>query len=400
MTKKTNDKNIGRDLIALLFYGKSSRRFLFATVASFSFSIAVILCTIGLMDGFETILRTALKRSSGDIAITNSRGFFVIDREFTELLQTEKVQDYTSLVQTQGFLIAHELTKGVVIRGVEPLSFNRVTHLDINPFHEEVVIGQALARELNLKIGDDVVLTFASGNEALGNQPLISRFKISTIINHGIYEKDLRFIYLNQAKLSGILGNHQNNKFNQVLVNLPLGLDVAKVAKRLNQFLPANFIAKPYWAEFSTLLEAVKVEKVSISLVLQLIVVISIFNVMAFVIYLNEKRTREIFLLKALGVNQKTLSNAWLKIVFFIWILSCFVSLILTAIFNQLLKHLSVFKLPGDIYVLSELSLDLHSQVVGLVFLLALIWVMIISFITFGRFKKNSVAQNLRKEFS
>lgn len=400
MTKKSKQHDLGRDLIALLFYGKSSRRFLLATVASFSFSIAVILCTIGLMDGFETILRSALKRASGDITITNSRGFFVIDHAFTELLQEEKVLDYTALVQTQGFLIAHEVTKGVVIRGVEHQSFNRVTHLDINPFHDEVTIGDALARELNVKVGDEVVLTFASGNEAMGNQPLLSRFKVSSIISHGIYEKDLRFIYLNQAKLADILGNPSNNKFNQILLNLREGQDIAQTTKRLNQFLATDFVVKAYWAEFSTLLEAVKVEKVSISLVLQLIVVISIFNVMAFVIYLNEKRTQEIFLLKALGVDQKTLTSAWLKIVFFIWIVSCLVSLGLTGIFNQLLKHLSVFQLPGDIYVLSGLRLDLHYQVVGLVFLLALIWVMIISLITFGRFKKHSVAQNLRKEFS
>lgn len=391
---------IGRDVIDLLFYGQSSRRFLLATVASFSFSIAVILCTLGLMDGFETILRTALKRSSGDIIISHTRGFFSIDKEFTDLLQSEKVLDFTSLIQTQGFLIADEVTKGVVIRGVDPLSFNRVTQLEINPLSDEVIVGVALARELNLKPGSEVVLTFASGNEAIGNQPLLSRFKIASTISHGIYEKDLRFIYLNQAKLASILGNSENNKFNQVLLNLPPGNDIKTATKKLNQLLPADFSVKAYWSEFSTLLEAVKVEKLSISFVLQLIVVISIFNVMAFVIYLNEKRTREIFLLKALGIDQKTLSKAWLKIVFFVWLLSCIVSLILTFIFDQLLKHLPIFKLPGDIYVLSDLSLDLQYSVVGLVFLLALIWVMIISFITFGRFKKNSVAQNLRKEFS
>ena len=84
----------------------------------------------------------------------------------------------------------------------------------------------------------------------------------------------------------------------------------------------------------------------------------------------------------------------------FVWAISCVLSLFMTGLFNQLLKHLSIFKLPGDIYVLSDLSLDLHPEAIGLVFILALVWVMIISFITFGRFKKSSVAQNLRKEFS
>jgi ABC-type lipoprotein release transport system permease subunit len=193
-----------------------------------------------------------------------------------------------------------------------------------------------------------------------------------------------------------ILG--QQGKINTLLIKSP-NPDIGFFAKKLNGLLPDSFEVKPYWNEFKVLLEAVSVEKYSIGVVLQLIVVVSIFNILAFVIYLNEKRSQEIFLLRALGVSQKRLGHLWFSMILFIWIAACLCSVILTEVFNQMLKHLDILQLPGEIYVLSDLELYLDLKSYFLVFLLAGVWVLIIAGITVLRRNKQGIVTELKKGF-
>lgn len=386
-----------RDLIKTLALNKSSAQFLVLTVLSFSFSIAVILGTIGLMDGFETILKKYLKKSSGDFIIRHSDGFFTYNERLKDALNVKSLKNYSLVIQTEGFLIYDDLSKGVVLKGIDPSTFNDVGQLNITPESEDIVIGEALAKELGIGVNANVTLAFGSGNQSLENRPNLEIFRVSQIIKHGIYEKDMRFVYLSRNKLQSILGSQ--NRYNLIVGNFKKGADIQTEVKKLNQALPAYYQCRPYWSEFSSLLDAVKVEKYSITIILQLIVIISIFNIVSFIYFLNEKRSQEIFILRALGVSGKKLFAIWMTIIFLIWAASCVTGVILTEVFNFLLQNLEILQLPGDIYVLSNLSLVLGMNDYLLVFLIALFWVLLIAGFVFFRNKNQSVISMLKKEF-
>lgn len=73
-------------IFKIITEGKASGRFLAGALLSFSFSIAVILSTIGLMDGFENTLKSALKNASGDFIVTNENGFFMSQKVHLSLI--------------------------------------------------------------------------------------------------------------------------------------------------------------------------------------------------------------------------------------------------------------------------------------------------------------------------
>src|SRR5690606_13320737 len=150
------------------------------------------------------------------------------------------------------------------------------------------------ARQLQVEVGDDIALTFARGNESAEGLPLIRVFTVTSLVKHGIYQKDLRFIYLNINDLGELLG--VGNKVNTIIIaqenaNVPLeSLEgIRQAQKDLRMQLDSGYLVRPFWSEYSFLIEAVKVEKFSISLILQLIVVVAVFNIIAFVIYIMEK---------------------------------------------------------------------------------------------------------------
>lgn len=399
-------KNSKFELFLNLFTDqKSLLKFGIAVVIGFGFSIAVILSTLGIMDGFERSLKVGLKKSNGDLTLNYRNGFFKFDQKIKDVLIKNHLTKFSPLVQTESFLVVDEESKGVLVKGIDDI-YGEIVGLKIKLTANEIAIGSEIAKQLKLKIGDEVTLAFAKGNKEIKNLPGLTRYKISSIVEHGIYQKDSRLVYLPLAEVQNVL--ELSDRINSIAMNIDQNelknLDQEKVfAEKISNLkldLGSDFYLKPYWKEFSSLIEAVKVEKVMIALILQLVVVISIFNVLAFIIFVNEKKSKELFLFKALGLSQKMLSSLWFKLVMLCWLFSCVISIFLVQIFKILLKYIWFFKLPAEIYYMPRMEMYLSLKDYFIVFFMAFIWINLITFILLRRIRKKSLLEGLRQEFA
>jgi ABC-type lipoprotein release transport system permease subunit len=400
--------------LLLIFLGnKSALKMAISVVMGVAFSISVILATIGIMDGFVKSLRQGLARSSGELIIHSESGFFNYDNELKSVFESYNVKNQAPIIVTEGFLITGETSKGVLVKGIDS-SFAKVTGLNITPVEGEAVIGKELALALSLVKGDSVVIAFANGNEQFSTLPLLIRLKISEIVEHGIYQKDLRFVYINQKTLQESL--KLEGKVNTVLLNVPSVSGDARTnagdnrddseiitnfRAKLIQTLPFDMVVKPYWSEYEYIVDAVKVEKNIISLILQLVVIIAMFNVLAFLIYLREDNLKELFLLRALGLSGKGVVKIWAILVAIIGPVSCGLSIVFVKFFDYCLRSWDIFKLPGDVYTLGgplKISLELNDYL--FVFGVSLVWLILVVFIISWRFRNHPISGGLRKEFA
>ena len=394
-----------RSILRIVLHGRSATNILLATVLSFTFSIAVILCTFGLMDGFDHLLKSGLRHSSGDVIVTSRRGFFTYDEEFSSEIRKSSPLAIAPIIQTEGFALHSGKSRGVLIRGIEDKNFSDATGLKVVTEDNGVVIGEELAKALGVKMGDEIALTFGRGNESAQSLPGIKVFKVSGIIHHGIYQKDLRYIYVQRKDLASLLDIGE--RVNMLILSVedpkvPLeNLEVVRSFQSdLRGILDPDFNIRPFWNEYAFLIEAVKVEKFSISLILQLIVVVAVFNIMAFVIYIMEKKAQDFFFLRAVGLSLKSLMKFWLVSVIIMWALSCLGAHLLSQIFNWCLQNLSFLQIPGEIYVLSSLSIRLDLMAYLTVYFLSLVWILLAGIGGYFRLKNRSIIQGLRQEFS
>jgi ABC-type lipoprotein release transport system permease subunit len=391
-------------ILKIALHGRSAGKILLATVFSFTFSIAVILCTFGLMDGFDHLLKSGLRHSSGDILITNRKGFFSLSPEFSEILNKIKPLSVSPVIQTEAFALFGDMSRGVLVRGINAEDFSRSIGLKLSVSPGGVVIGEELAKQFNIKLGDSLSLTFGKGNETASSLPTIQTFQVTSFIKHGIYQKDLRFIYLDRSELGTILGIKK--KINLVVISaekpgtLKSLLPITHKSNELKKTLSSEFLVKPFWDEYDFLIEAVKVEKFSISLILQLIVLVAIFNIVAFVIYIMEKKAQDFFFLRAVGLSLKDISRFWFFSVLLIWGISCFGAHLLSNLFNWCLQNLSILKIPGEIYVLSSLSIDLDFLAYSTVYGISFVWILVAALIGYFRLKRRPIMQGLRQEFN
>jgi ABC-type lipoprotein release transport system permease subunit len=389
----------------IVLHGRSAVKILLATIFSFTFSIAVVLCTFGLMDGFDHLLKSGLRHSSGDLLITNRTGFFRMTDDLKRQLTEVKPLAVAPVIQTEAFALSGEISKGVLVRGIESKNFSEATGLQVTVPSGGIVIGEELAKQLKIKTGDSVALTFAKGNESSESLPMIQTFSLSSIIRHGIYQKDLRLVYLNRTDLSDIL--ELGNKVNLVIlstenVNRPLESlgPILEDQQILRSHLDNEFIVRPFWNEYDFLIEAVKVEKFSISLILQLIVVVAVFNIIAFVIYIMEKKAQDFFFLRAVGMSLSSLTRFWFISVLIIWSVSCLGAHLASIFFNWSLKHVPFLQIPGEIYVLSSLNIKLDFLAYVTVYGISLIWILLAAFVGYIRMRRRPIIQGLRQEFS
>jgi ABC-type lipoprotein release transport system permease subunit len=325
-------------------------------------------------------------------------GFFVLNQELKTKLSESNVTAFSGLVQTESFLIVDEESRGVLVKGIEA-TYQDIIGIPIgNLAANEVAIGSEIAKLNHLKIGNEIVLAFGRGNQEIKSLPLLLRLKVAKIVEHGIYQKDSRLVYMRLDEIQKIL--EFKNKINIVAINIGDKEKIESVLTQLRDTMGHDFYFKPYWKEFSPLLEAVKVEKFMISLILQLVVVISVFNILAMIIFINEKKSKELFLFKALGVSQKAMGNLWLELVLVIWAAACFFSVIFIEFFKLLLAKLWLFELPAEIYYMPRLELFLSWKDYAFVFLLALFWIFIITYLLLRKLMQKSLLEGLRQEFA
>lgn len=392
--------------LTLFLDNPTTIKFAVGVLAGMAFSIAVILSTMGIMDGFDRSLKQGLKRSVGDVGMHSRYGFFTLNEDLRRKFDENEIQIFSALVQTESFLIYNEESRGVLVKGVDE-TYAEVVGIPLALKAGEVAIGSEIAKINQINKGDEVVLAFAKGNVSLKSMPALERFRVAEVIKHGIYQKDSRLVYVRLDEVQRIL--ELNRKVNMISFNVPNsknGTEPVNI-ERIEKFLPHlrqefgnNYFFKPYWREFAPLIQAVKAEKVMISLILQMVVVISIFNILAFIIFINEKKSKELFLFKALGLSRKALSDLWMKLVLLMWGLSCVLSLVFVQIFKFALLKLSIFELPSEIYYMPRIELFLSWKDYLFVFALTLVWVLIITYYLLRRLKQKSLLEGLRQEFA
>lgn len=375
-----------------------------ATFFSFTFSIAVILCTFGLMDGFDHLLKTGLRQSTGDVILTNKKGFFRQD-EISSAVDSSRPLSAAAVIQTEAFALANGGSQGVLVKGVDSGTFFEVSGLSIKTGASQIVIGEELAKSLSVKIGDNLALALGKGNESGGALPSIRVFQVADIIKHGIYQKDLRFVYLGRPELAELLGVEDRINMmiftyfpiNQAITDLE---PISTKALDLRMGLSGDYRVRPFWDEYAFLIEAVRVEKFSISLILQLIVLVAVFNIIAFVIFVMEKKAQDFFFLRAVGLSLNDILKFWLKSILILWAFSCVGAWGLSHVFNWSLHNLPIFKVPGQIYVLSELSIRLDTLDYVTVSAISLFWVLVAASIGYFRLRNRPIIQGLRQEFN
>jgi lipoprotein-releasing system permease protein len=273
--------------------------------------VAALIVILSVMNGFEFELRERLLSMSAHGSIShNNESISDWQPTYETILKDNDVLSVSPIISIQGMLRNDQNNQGVEINAVIPsyedeIIDNKVRFLQggmeaLKPGLNSILLGRALARNLNVMIGDTLLLLIPSVNDYQEIEPILDRFIVRGIFEAGIQEYDstLALVHLEDVqKLIGIDGVSEL-RFNSIDPML-----ASVISERLVSSLGKGFVGRDWTIENASYFRAIKLEKTMMSIMLLMVIGVAAFNIVAsLIMVVTEKRT-DIAVLRTLGMS-------------------------------------------------------------------------------------------------
>ena len=246
----------------------------------------------------------------------------------------------------------------VLERGVTDLA-GSVVHGNLKALEHEhdrvlggVIIGEALARNLGVFVGDTVtVLTQHSVTMSpIGLLPRPRRLQVVGIFNLGLYEYDNTFGFVT-LEVAGRLFSKESVDLMQLRVaDLD---DAAAVAEAVPETLGANYYAQG-WNELNEpLFSALWLEKMAISISVGLITLVAALNIVASLIRLVMEKSRDIAILRTMGATSRSIRGIFVLQGGIIGLVGTCVGAVSGFVISRVADRYQLIQIPGDVYPIS-----------------------------------------------
>ena len=373
--------------------------------------VAILIIVMSVMNGFKTDLTKKILGLNPHIVIQPNS--FIIDDDYISKLKN-KFQDIniTKSFSGEGIVISNDNAKGVILKGInknekKTIKFlkKNITSGDIQAFkNNHIFIGTELAYNLNLKKGDNIsLMSSAFVATPLGSLPKQENFKIAGTFNTGFLEFDQNIIFLDIDDALSIFDKEEKDKNIEIYLKDPLEADSYK--KKIEILNPNYFIYT--WSDLNkSFFSALKVERNVMFIILTLIVIVAAFNIISGLTILIKNKTKEIAILKTLGLSNQSIKKSFFLTGFSIGIFATTSGIILGVLFSHNIEKLrillsSVFNIeifPSDIYFLEKLPSEISFYSISIIFILSLVVSAIASYLPAMSISKMKTFRALKYE--
>ena len=334
--------------------------------------VATLIIVMSVMNGFRTELTNKILGFNPHITIKPYSD--KIGEDF--YLQIKDEYENSKIIKTfssEAVIMMSDTAKGVLIRGIEKDSLNQISILKNNIIDGKIsnfengttIIGKQLAIDLGVVVGDKLnIMSSTPSSTMLGMIPKQSTYKIISVFNSGLYEYDRNVIFFNINDSLSFFEKNSDDINIEIYLNDPLNADIYK--KEI-QDKNSNFFVNS-WSDLNkSFLSALKVERNVMFLILTLIIIVAAFNIISGLTILIKNKTKEIAILKALGLSKKSIIKSFFLTGFLIGLFATLVGVILGVLFSVYIEQIrqflsTIFNLqifPPDIYFLEEMPSEI-----------------------------------------
>ena len=356
--------------------------------------VAILIIVMSVMNGFKTELTNKILGLNPHVVI-QPNGYNIDEKYISKIENNFKDISISKTYSGEGIIIINEQAKGIILKGVnseekkikEFLEKNIVSG-DVKKFKKNnVFIGSELAFNLNLIEGDKInLMSSAFVATPLGSLPKQENFSIAGIFNTGFIEFDQNIIFLTTEDALSIFDKDVKDQNLEIYLKDPLEANsYKKQIEKLNQ----NYFIYT-WSDLNkSFFSALKVERNVMFIILTLIIIVAAFNIISGLTILIKNKTKEIAILKTLGLNNTSIKKSFFltgfTIGFFATVSGIFLGILFSSNIERVRIFLStVFKLeifPSDIYFLEKLPSEISLNSVFIIFILSLLVSAIASYI-------------------
>ena len=340
------------------------------SILGVALGVGALVVVLGVYNGLTTDMRDKiLGANAHGIVMSHLPGAFARKPDLAErICAVPGVTGATPFIYTEVMLSTPGGVKGVVLRGIEPETAPKVLSIlqslrtgSVDGLTTSgtpgIIIGEELARRLNLVLGSRLNLLSPSGQRSsTGYSPRIRPFEVAGIFKTGMFEYDSSLAFVTLAAARDVLGLGED-----FLTGMEITVaDVFRAdetADRLASEIGAPFYVRTWMDMNANLFAALKLEKIGMFILLAMVVLIGSFSIVATLVMLVMEKTRDIAVMMSMGATQAMIRRIFMLQGAIIGLVGTLLGYALGLSVGWLLKKYQFIKLPENVYTLDHLPI-------------------------------------------
>jgi lipoprotein-releasing system permease protein len=343
--------------------------------------VMVLVVVIAVMSGFQSELKNQILGIEAHLLVMRYNDWIEdYPRIVKNIEDVEGVHSAMAFVHGQGMLRAAGGVSGVVLRGVAP--HKRTVTVKTRSGRElgdiladraaiseiPVVLGAVLAGKLQLSVGDDAVLMVVSGlHSETGRLPRMHRMKVVGLFETGMHQYDGVMGFVDIHRLQTMIG--VGDLATGIEVRLDNPDDVASVGEKILTSIGYRYWVNNWKQMHRNLFYMLMVQKFLMYIILTLIIVVAAFNVSSALIMMVREKTKDIAILRAMGASRSSVRRIFLGKGMVIGSVGISIGVTAGLLVCALLARYQFIELPGDVYFLTTLPVQIKAVDLGAIVL-------------------------------
>ena len=357
-----------------------------------SLGVAVLIIVMSVMNGFRAELINKIVGFNSHITIksyNNTIDFRKTNNSNLELISKNIVFSNSG----EAIILKDNTSKGVILRGYKTDEFLNLEIVNNKKFkgdksnleNNAISIGNELSFAFDLKLGDEITLMSPSGIETIvGSMPKQKTFRINSIFNSGLADFDNNIAFINLETLEEFFNYQKENRNLEIYLKKPNNIEPQK--ELVQNIFKDEFVYT--WADMNnSLFSALKVERNVMFIILSLIIIVAAFNIISGLTILVKNKTKDIAILKSIGVLNQSIVKIFFLIGLIIGTSATIFGIFLGVTFSIYIENLrqflssafSISLFPEEIYFLSKMPSEINLTSILIIAISSIIITMIVS---------------------
>ena len=365
-------------IIAFRYLKPKKKEGFLKVISIFSFTgialgVAILIIVMSVMNGFRTELINKILGFNPHI-IVKAYEKKINQKKLDEHELLNKISRISLTFSGQSILINRENTTGILVRSyynddIDKINLikNGIIDGSLESFTRNTIsIGKELAISLNLILGDEVTLMSTSNLQTpFGNLPLQEKFRISSVFSTGLAEFDQNVIFMPFDNANSLFELSDTDINLEIFLKKP---DKAQsLKKEIQEIFEDHYVYT--WEDLNkSFFAALKVERNVMFIILTLIIIVAAFNIISGLTILVKNKTKEIAILRTLGLSKKSITKIFFTVGFTIGFLATFTGVVFGVLFSYYIEEIRslitlIFNIrlfPEEIYFLSKMPSEIN----------------------------------------
>ena len=353
--------------------------------------VAVLIIVMSVMNGFRTELINKIVGFNAHITV----------KPYDTKINTDNLKKTNlGLISKNLFLsnsgeaiiIQNKTSKGIVLRGYTSNNFSKLEMINKDNFlggnnltKNYISIGKELSFTLGLQIGDNITIMSSTGlDTVIGTLPKQKTFYVQSIFESGLADFDNNIAFINLDTLEEFFNLDTFDRNLEIYLKNPQNIETQKFI--VQKIFPNEFVYS--WSDMnSSLFSALKVERNVMFIILSLIIIVAAFNIISGLTILVKNKTRDIAILKSIGVLNKSIVKIFFLVGITIGTSATIFGVLLGVTFSLYIENFrqfisSVFNIslfPEEIYFLSTMPSEINPSSIFIISLCSILITIIVS---------------------